>query len=108
MPPIGPQPTTAVVRGHDQHAERREGVSVDRVGSALELVHRWPRSVMDTHACGRIGTEAGGYTRKLSAHIAGKSPTVLGWLIRLLTAARTMRVEWDGGDYVIEPRQSVP
>jgi hypothetical protein len=45
MPPIGPQPTTAGVRGHDGQPERLEGVSVDRVVSRLSFGHRWPRSV---------------------------------------------------------------
>ena len=60
MPPIGPQPTTAVVRGHDENAERREGVTVDRVVSALELGHSLAsfchgRPCLRPHRHGRAG-----------------------------------------------------
>jgi hypothetical protein len=45
IPPIGPQPMTADIRRHDGHAERLEGVAVDRVVSRLSFGHHWPRCV---------------------------------------------------------------
>jgi hypothetical protein len=61
---------TAQVRRHAGQTERRVGVPVDRVVSALELGHHWPRSVMDIRACGRIDTEAREYDVDLSVHLA--------------------------------------
>jgi hypothetical protein len=60
IPPIGPQPMTADIRGHDGHAERPESVAVDRVVSRLSFGHRWPRSVtgfpcLRPHRHGRSG-----------------------------------------------------
>jgi hypothetical protein len=53
IPPIGLQPMTALIRGHDGPAERLVGVSVGRVVSRLAFGHHWPRSVRRREATRR-------------------------------------------------------
>ena len=53
LPPIDLLPLFASIRGHADLPVRRWGEPVDRFVSQQGPVHRAPRAVVDTHACGR-------------------------------------------------------